>query len=93
MAELENHMNLEAASFEPRSEVLAKSKPKLQPRVLALIAGGLLLAYALSTDICHRDLGCCITADGCAGGLNRFGGRLLINRALTPRGGRRRLLP
>lgn len=84
MAELrKSHEPLEAASFEPRSEVVAKSKPKLQPRVLALIAGGLLLAYALFFLLTARSVtvtsGAASPLDVSVGGLTvPFGGRLLI---------------
>ena len=38
---------LAAAAFEPRKQVIAETRPKLQPRLLALGLGGLLLAYSL----------------------------------------------
>ena len=38
---------LAAAAFEPRRQVVAETRPKLQPRLLALGLGGLLLAYSL----------------------------------------------
>ena len=74
---------LAAAAFEPRREVVAETRPKLQPRPLALGLGGLLLAYSLFFLLTARSV--TISADTVTpidvsvGGLTLpFGDRLLI---------------
>ena len=74
---------LAAAAFEPRQEVVAETRPKLQPRLLALGLGGLLLAYSLFFLLTARSV--TINADTVTpidvsvGGLTLpFGDRLLI---------------
>ena len=74
---------LAAAAFEPRQEVVAETRPKLQPRLLVLGLGGLLLAYSLFFLLTARSV--TISADTVTpidvsvGGVTLpFGDRLLI---------------
>ena len=74
---------LAASAFEPRQEVIADTRPKLQPRLLALGLGGLLLAYSLFFLLTARSV--MINADtvtpidvGVVGLTLPFGDRLLI---------------
>src|SRR5210317_1333793 len=74
---------LAASTFEPRQEVVAQKRSKLQPRLLALTVGGVFLAYSLFFLLTARSV--TITADTMAAleirvsGLNiPFGDRLLM---------------
>jgi formylglycine-generating enzyme required for sulfatase activity len=74
---------LAAAVFEPRQEVVAETRPKLNPQLFALFLGGLLLTYSLFFLLTARSV--TINADAVTpidvsvGGLTiPFGDRLLI---------------
>lgn len=74
---------LAAAAFEPRQEVVAETRPKLQPRLLVLGLGGLLLAYSLFFLLTARSVTISTDTvtpiDVSVGGVTLpFGDRLLI---------------